>query len=100
MTDVTYMKNDHGRKLAYASAATDSVIGLITVMNLSMFNEMGLVIETLRFQLSPEDARKDLDIILLFDQIVLYLTEQYQILEKELGYSQSVSKCETDNVPM
>jgi len=102
LTDVTYLKYDHGRKLAYASATIDSVTGKITAMNLSMFNDLELVLETLRLQPSPEDARKDMERILHSDQGVLYLTDEYQELVKELGYSQSMSKrgnCQ-DNAPI
>ena len=48
LTDVTYLKYAHGKKLAYASAAIDSVSGKLYEVKVSEYNDVALVVSTIR----------------------------------------------------
>ncbi len=90
LTDVTYLKYA-GKKIAYGSAAIDAVTGRIYRFNVSVFNDLNLVLETMR-SLPQNKAKEQLKYILHSDQGSLYLVDEFQSLLQELGYLQSMSK--------
>lgn len=92
LTDVTYLKYDNGRKLAYGSACIDSVTGRLYEFNLSEYNNLEFVLETLQNIPHPDTAYERIQPLLHSDQGVLYLTDEFQELVKELGFKQSMSK--------
>lgn len=90
LTDVTYLKYA-GNKVAYGSAAIDAVTGRVYRFNVSVFNDLELVLETMK-TLPKAKAKDSLRHILHSDQGSLYLTDEFQLLMQELGYTQSMSK--------
>ena len=91
LTDVTYLKYGRGR-LAYGSASIDSVTGRVYSFNVSEYNNLELVEETVRNLPQMEDAYEALKPMLHSDQGVLYLADEFQELVAELGFVQSMSK--------
>ena len=93
LTDVTYMKygGSTPKKLAYGSASIDSVTGRLYAFNVSEFNNLELVLSTLR-SLPLAEARTRIKPLLHTDQGALYLTDEFQELVKELGFEESMSK--------
>ena len=92
LTDVTYMKyGPNGKQLAYGSASIDSVTGRIYTFQVSAFNDLKLVLDTLR-ALPVNQAYDKIKPILHSDQGSLYLTDEFQELVHELGMEQSMSK--------
>lgn len=91
LTDVTYLKHCHGKKLAYASASIDASTGRLYEMNVSEYNDVDLVVETILALPKPDKDAVE-KTLLHSDQGSQYLSDEYQELLAELGFIQSMSK--------
>ena len=93
LTDVTYLKHGKDRNLlTYGSAAIDAVTGRVVSFYTSKTNDLPFVLETLKSLPRLEDGRAILQPMLHSDQGALYLTDEFQELCRELGFTQSMSK--------
>lgn len=91
LTDVTYMKYCHGKKLAYASASIDAVTGRLYEVKVSEYNDVDLVVNTILALPKPDKDAVE-KTLLHSDQGIQYLSDEYQELLAELGFIQSMSK--------
>lgn len=88
LTDVTYL--DYGDSLrAYGSASLDPVTGKLACFVVSGSNDLRLALDTLT-ELDAEHLPSNA--ILHSDQGILYMTDEFQAVTRELGLVQSMSR--------
>lgn len=88
LTDVTYLDYGDGLR-AYGSASLDPVTGKLVCFVVSASNDLQLALDTLT-ELDAEHLPSN--VILHSDQGILYMTDEFQKVARQLGLVQSMSR--------